>query len=150
MMAGGAFFDIHITGKGAHGARPESGIDPVVVSAHIIAALQTIVARNVAPVDTAVLSITHIHAGDAYNVIPQTAQLGGTARAFSRPVMAQLEAGIRRVAQGVADALGASADGRLPRALRADDQRRPRSGLRGRGLRRAGRCRAGRPLRRHC
>ncbi len=109
MMAGGAFFDIHITGKGAHGARPESGIDPVVVSAHIIAALQTVVARSVAPVDTAVLSITRMHAGDAYNVIPQTAQLGGTARAFSRPVMAQLEAGIRRVAQGVADALGASA-----------------------------------------
>jgi hippurate hydrolase len=68
MMAGGAFFDIDITGVGAHGARPESGIDPVVVAAHITTALQTIVSRNADPVDTAVVSTTQIHSGDAYNV----------------------------------------------------------------------------------
>ena len=110
MMAGGAFFDIRVTGKGTHGARPEAGIDPVIVAAHIATALQTIVARNVAPLETAVLSITRIAAGDAYNVIPQTATLGGTVRAFSGAVMAQIDAAIRRVAAGVAAGLGASAE----------------------------------------
>jgi metal-dependent amidase/aminoacylase/carboxypeptidase family protein len=83
MMAGGAFFDIAITGRGAHGARPEAGIDPIVVASHITTALQSIVARNVRPVDTAVISVTKFHAGDAYNVIPEKALLGGTARCFS-------------------------------------------------------------------
>jgi len=110
MMAGGAFFDIRITGKGAHGARPETGVDSVIVAAHVATALQTIVARNVAPAETAVLSITKIVAGDAYNVIPQTAHLGGTARAFSRTLMAQLESSMRRVAKGVAEGLGATAE----------------------------------------
>jgi len=110
MMAGGAFFDIHVTGKGAHGARPETGVDAALAAAQIAVALQTIVARNVAPLDTAVLSVTQIHAGDAYNVIPQTARLGGTVRAFSRDVMALVEAAMRRVAQGTAQALGARAE----------------------------------------
>jgi amidohydrolase len=110
MMAAGAVFDIRVTGKGAHGARPESGIDAALAAAQIAVALQTIVARNVSPVDTAVLSVTQIHAGSAYNVIPQTATLAGTARAFSREVMALLEASMRRVAQGVAASLGASAE----------------------------------------
>ncbi len=109
MMAGGAFFDIVVTGKGTHGARPETGVDPVIVGAHIATALQTIVARNVAPTETAVLSITRIAAGDAYNVIPQTATLGGTVRAFSSAVMAQIEAAMKRVAKGVAEGLGATA-----------------------------------------
>jgi len=110
MMAGGAFFDIRVTGKGAHGARPETGIDPVLVAAHIAVALQAIVARNAPPVETAVLSVTKIHGGDAYNVIPQTAQLAGTARAFSRDVMALIEASMRRIAKGVAEAYAASAE----------------------------------------
>ena len=84
MMAGGGFFDIRVTGKGAHGARPESGVDPVLVAAHIAIALQSIVSRNVRPVEAAVVSVTQIHGGDAYNVIPQTAQLSGTVRG-SRP-----------------------------------------------------------------
>ena len=110
MMAGGAFFDIRVTGKGSHGARPEAGVDALIAASQIAVAMQTVVARNIAPADTAVLSITKLHAGDAYNVIPQTATLGGTARAFSREVMAQLEASIRRVAKGVAEALGATAE----------------------------------------
>ena len=109
MMAGGAFFDIHVTGKGAHGARPETGIDAALVAAQIAVSLQSIVARNVAPVDTAVLSVTQIHAGDAYNVIPQTARLAGTVRAFSREVMHTVETAMRRVAEGTAQALGARA-----------------------------------------
>ncbi len=110
MMAGGACFDIKVTGKGAHGARPETGVDAALVAAHIAVALQSIVSRNVAPVDTAVLSVTKIHAGDAYNVIPQTATLGGTVRAFSREVMAMVEARMKRVAASTAEAFGASAE----------------------------------------
>ena len=110
MMAAGAFFDIRVTGKGAHGARPETGIDTVMVAAHIAIALQTIVSRNAPPVETAVLSVTKIHSGDAYNVIPQTAELAGTVRAFSRGVMALIEASMRRIAKGVAEAFGAKAE----------------------------------------
>jgi amidohydrolase len=109
MMAGGAFFDIAITGRGAHGARPESGIDPVVVAAHITTALQTVVARNVRPVDTAVLSVTQIHAGDAYNVIPERAVLRGTVRAFSTETMEMMRANLERIATGIAHSLGAAA-----------------------------------------
>jgi hippurate hydrolase len=110
MMAGGAFFDIRVTGKGAHGARPETGIDSVMVAAHIAIALQTIVSRNAPPVETAVLSVTKIHSGDAYNVIPQTAQLAGTVRTFSRDLMALIEASMRRIVKGVAEAFGATAE----------------------------------------
>ncbi|MFP5412922.1 MAG: M20 aminoacylase family protein [Gammaproteobacteria bacterium] len=109
MMAGGAFFDIDITGVGAHGARPESGVDPIVVGTQIASALQTIVSRNVAPVDTAVLSITQFHAGDAYNVIPQTARLSGTVRAFSNATMTMIGEHMKRTAEGVAQAMGATA-----------------------------------------
>jgi amidohydrolase len=108
--AGGAFFDIKITGLGSHGARPEAGIDPVLVAAHITTALQSIVARNVKPLDTAVLSVTRIVSGDAYNVIPQTAILSGTTRAFSNAVMTQMETNMRRIAKGVAEGFGAQAE----------------------------------------
>ena len=109
MMAGGAFFDIDITGRGAHGARPESGIDSVLVAAHIATALQSIVSRNVRPVETAVVSVTQIHAGDAYNVIPQTARLSGTVRAFSNEVMEMIGRNMARIAEGVAAGFGATA-----------------------------------------
>ena len=136
MMAGGAFFDIDIEGRGAHGARPEAGVDSVLVASHVTAALQSIVARNVRPVDTAVLSVTQIHGGDAYNVIPQTARLSGTVRAFSNEVMALIGSNIARVAEGVAAGFGAQGKHRFPRDLRAARQRCARSGLRGRHLRR--------------
>jgi hippurate hydrolase len=109
-MAGGAFFDIVITGRGSHGARPEASIDPVVVAAHLTAALQSIVARNVPPDDIAVLSVTRIASGDAYNVIPATATLAGTARTFKRETMALVEAGMRRLAAGIAQGFGATAE----------------------------------------
>ena len=109
MMAGGAFFDIDVAGRGAHGARPESGIDPVLAAAHIATAIQSIVSRNVRPVETAVVSVTQIHAGDAYNVIPQSARLSGTVRAFSTEVMELIGRNLARIAQGVAAGFGASA-----------------------------------------
>ncbi len=108
--AGGAFFDIKVTGRGTHGARPEVGIDPVLVASHIVTALQSIVARNVPPADTAVLSVTRITGGDAYNVIPETATIAGTARAFSNDVMKLMETNMTRIAKNVAEAFGATAE----------------------------------------
>ena len=110
MMAGGAYFDIHVTGRGAHGARPETGVDSVLVASHIAIALQSIVSRNVRPVDAAVLSVTKIHGGDAYNVIPQTAQLSGTVRAFTPEVMKLVEERMQRIVKGTAEAFGATAE----------------------------------------
>jgi amidohydrolase len=110
MMAGGAYFDIGVTGRGAHGARPQAAIDPVIVASHITTALQTIVSRNVSPVDTAVLSVTQIHAGDAYNVIPQQAFIRGTARAFSAETLGMIEENMHRIATGVASGFGATAE----------------------------------------
>jgi hippurate hydrolase len=108
-MAGGAFFDITITGKGAHGARPEASIDPVLAACHVTAALQSIVSRNLSPRDVAVISVTKVVGGDAYNIIPETAVISGTARFFSREVSQQIEEGLKRVAAGVAAGFGASA-----------------------------------------
>jgi amidohydrolase len=110
MMAGGAYFDIAVTGRGAHGARPESGIDPVLTASHIAIALQTIVSRNVRPIDTAVVSVTQIHAGAAYNVIPEQAVLRGTARCFNSETMMTIEKNMRRIATGVAAGFGATAE----------------------------------------
>jgi amidohydrolase len=110
MMAGGGYFDITVTGRGAHGARPEAGIDPVIVASHITTALQTIVSRNVRPLDTAVLSVTQIHAGDAYNVIPEQAFIRGTARAFAAETLQLIEDNMRRIASGVASGFRATAE----------------------------------------
>ena len=109
-MAGGGFFDITITGKGAHGARPEESIDPVLVACHLGTALQSIVARNISAREVAVLSVTRILSGDAYNVIPQTATMGGTVRTMKRETMVLVEQGMRRIASGVASGFGATAE----------------------------------------
>ena len=107
--AGGAFFDIAISGKGAHGARPEVSVDPVLTACHVTAALQSIVSRNLSPREPAVISVTRVVGGDAYNVIPESATISGTARFFRREVSEQIEAGLRRVAEGVAAGFGARA-----------------------------------------
>jgi amidohydrolase len=108
-LAGGAFFDIHIIGKGAHGACPHEAIDSVMVACHLATALQTVVSRNVSAMDTAVLSITRVQTGDAYNVIPQTATLSGTVRAFRREVMTMIEQNMGRLATAIASGFGAEA-----------------------------------------
>ena len=108
-MAGGAFFDIRIEGRGSHGAHPEQSIDPVLTACHVGAALQSVIARNIAPTDTAVLSVTKVVSGDAYNVVPQTALMAGTARAFKSEVMDRIEERLRRVVEGVAAGFGATA-----------------------------------------
>ncbi|MEA2737243.1 MAG: hypothetical protein QOH05_550 [Acetobacteraceae bacterium] len=108
-FAGGAFFDIVITGKGAHGARPQESIDPVIVACHLGTALQSIVSRNISAQDTAVLSITRIQSGEAYNVIPQSAVMAGTVRTMKSEVMAMVEQNMKRLAVSIAAGFGAEA-----------------------------------------
>jgi hippurate hydrolase len=103
-MAGADFFDIVIDGYGAHGAMPERSKDPVVIAMTLGQALQTIVSRNVDPLQSAVLSITQIHAGSAYNVIPGEAKLCGTVRAFDDGVRELIRARMRALAAGIAQA----------------------------------------------
>jgi hippurate hydrolase len=108
--AAAARFDILVTGKGAHGARPEEGIDPALTICHIATALQSIVSRNISARDTAVLSVTRVHAGDAFNVVPETGSLGGTVRTMSADVMALIERNMRRLATTIASGFGATAE----------------------------------------
>jgi hippurate hydrolase len=103
-MAGADFFDITITGYGSHGAMPEKSKDPVVIAMTLGQALQTIVSRNVDPLQSAVLSITQIHSGSAYNVIPGEAKLAGTVRAFSDDIRKQIRERMRTLAAGIAAA----------------------------------------------
>jgi hippurate hydrolase len=123
MMAGGAFFDIKVTGRGVHGAWPENSIDPVLTACQITNLLQAIVSRNVKPSSTAVVSVTGISTGDAYNVIPESATIRGTARFFTDEMCELIESGMRRTVQGVAHALGATAtlDFRVPFAPLVND-----------------------------
>lgn len=109
MMAGTVFWDIHVQGKGGHAARPEMTVDPVVAGAAIVGALQSVVARNVAALDQAVLSVTRFDAGNAHNVIPDRVRLGGTVRAFRREVMELVESRMGAIASAVAAGFGASA-----------------------------------------
>jgi len=103
-MAGADFFDITIRGYGAHGAMPERSKDPVVIAMTLGQALQTIVSRNVEPLQSVVLSITQIHAGSAYNVIPGEARLAGTVRGFSDTTRAMVRERMRAICAGMATA----------------------------------------------
>ena len=109
-MAGADFFDIKITGKGSHGAMPHVGRDPVIVAISLAAALQTIVSRNADPREAAVLSITQIHAGSAYNVIPEEAALAGTVRTFSPEIAKLIRERMREICAGMAMTFGVQID----------------------------------------
>ncbi len=101
-QAGADFFDIKITGCGSHGARPEVSRDPVIAATALVQALQSIVSRNTDPQHASVLSVTKIHAGSAYNVIPQEATLGGTMRFFDAATGELMRQRMRTVAAGIA------------------------------------------------
>jgi hippurate hydrolase len=107
--AGGAFFDITITGKGAHGAHPQQSIDPVLVACHLGTALQSIVSRNISAREAGVLSITRIQSGDAYNVIPQSAVMAGTVRTLSRDTMNTIQQRMEAMVPAIAAGFGAEA-----------------------------------------
>ena len=109
MMAAYDIFEITVTGHGAHGAMPHEGIDPVLIAAHIVTGLQTIASRNVHPLAGVVVSVTQIHGGDAWNVIPEEVVLRGTVRSFDAKVQDMAEAHLSRIARAVAAAHGAEA-----------------------------------------
>jgi hippurate hydrolase len=111
MMAAADRVTIDIEGKGGHGAHPHRTIDPVVVAAHIITAVQTIVSRTVSPIDTAVVSLGSVQAGHpgAMSVVPRTAQIVGTVRTFKATVQDSIEARLRELVGSIAAAFGASA-----------------------------------------
>ncbi len=115
MMAAFDIFELVITGRGAHAAMPHKGVDPVIAAAQLVAALQTIASRNTDPVDAVVVSVTQIHGGDTWNVIPDEVALRGTARAFRPEVHDAIEPAIRRIAAGVCQAMGARFDLRYER-----------------------------------
>ena len=104
MMAACDAFEIDVIGEGAHGAMPHLGIDPVPCAAEIVGALQTIVSRIKDPLDSAVVSVTKIHGGDAFNVIPERVQLAGTTRSFKDAVRDEIEASLTRISEGIASA----------------------------------------------
>ncbi len=108
LLAAFDIFEIVVEGKGAHGAMPHTGIDPVVTAAQITLALQTIRSRSTHPLDGAVVSVTQVHGGDTWNVIPDEVVLRGTTRSFKPEVQDTIEDGIRRIAEGVAAAQGAT------------------------------------------
>lgn len=103
-MAGADFFDIRIHGRGSHAARPEDSHDPIVAAAALVQALQTVVSRNVRPMAAAVVSVTKVAAGSAYNIVPDTATLAGTVRYLDRKVSELVQERIRAIAAGIAAA----------------------------------------------
>jgi amidohydrolase len=114
-MAGAEMFNVTVTGKGGHGAIPHGAIDPVLAGAHIVTALQSIVARNVAPLEAAVVSVTQFHGGDAFNVIPPAVELGGTIRTFKPEIRDLVLKRFVDITNNIADGLGCKADIKLIR-----------------------------------
>jgi len=113
MMAGADVVEIEILGRGGHAAAPHQTHDPVVAAAQVVSALQTIVARGIDPLATAVVSITQLRAGEAFNVISDRAILRGTVRTFETPVRQTVLRRIEELAAGIAAAMGCTAQVRL-------------------------------------
>ncbi|SDF58500.1 M20 aminoacylase family protein [Thalassobaculum litoreum] len=109
IMAAGDTFEITIQGRGSHAAMPHQGVDPVVVGSNLIIALQTLVSRTVSAQDALVVSVTEFHAGEAFNVIPDTVVMRGTCRTLNMEIHGTLEERFRRVVDGICAAHGASA-----------------------------------------
>lgn len=100
-------FDITLTGTGSHAAKPHQGNDPIVIAAQIVSAAQTLISRNAPSGDNAVVSITQIHSGSTWNVIPDSAWLEGTVRSFSQETRERLEQRFREIVQGIGAAFAA-------------------------------------------
>jgi amidohydrolase len=115
VMAAVGFFEIEVTGKGSHGAFPHEGIDPIVISAQIIGALQTIVSRSIEPIEAGVVSIGRISGGEAYNILPERVTMKGTARWYRAEVGDRIESGMNRLVKGIAESFGATAKLRFSR-----------------------------------
>ncbi len=107
MMAAPDTFWITVRGKGGHAAQPNKSIDPVVVAAQVVLALQTVVSRTVDPIEPAVLSVTQFNAGSIHNVIPEEAKLCGTVRTFDKALRAEIPQVMERIIKGITEAHGA-------------------------------------------
>ena len=105
-MAGASFFDITVKGKGSHAAMPHQSRDPLVIASALVGSLQTILSRNLPPLDTCVLSVTQFHAGAAYNVVPDSATLAGTIRYFKDEIRDMAERRMRELCEGFAKGYG--------------------------------------------
>ena len=110
LMAAVDRLKIVIHGRGGHGGRPQAAADPVVAAAHVVTALQTVVARETNPVQAAVVTIGSIHGGEAFNVIPENVTLTGTIRTFDVELRRSMPERITRIASGIAQALGCRAE----------------------------------------
>lgn len=110
IMASTDRFTILIEGRGGHAAMPQAAVDTVLVASHIVVALQSVVARSLDPLESGVVSVCAVDAGEAFNVLPQTAELRGTMRALAPAVRALLRTRLRAIAENVAAAFGARAD----------------------------------------
>jgi len=110
IMAAFDTFDLKIIGLGSHAAMPHQGVDAIVTAAQVVTALQTIASRDTDPLDAVVVSVTQIHGGDAYNIIPDSVQLKGTVRTFKDSVRDSVEPAMRRIAEGICAAAGAAVE----------------------------------------
>ena len=110
VLASSNEFKITIRGKGSHAAMPHNGIDPVPVACQMVQAFQTIITRNKRPIDTGVISVTMIHAGEATNVVPASCELQGTVRTFTSEVLDMIERRMRQIAEATSQAFGATSD----------------------------------------
>ncbi len=105
-MAAASLFRITVSGVGTHSAMPQDGLDAILAASQIVTALQSITARNISPLDTAVVSVTKFHAGEAFNVLPPEAHLGGTVRTYMRETRMLVERRLHEIAEGVGRAMG--------------------------------------------
>ncbi len=117
-MASPDNFQCTIVGNGGHAATPHNTVDPIVVAAHVVTALQSVVSRNIDPLDPVVLSVTKLVAGTTFNVIPGSAFLAGTVRTVSESVRAQVPRDMERIIKGVTDAYGATYEFTFERGYR--------------------------------
>jgi hippurate hydrolase len=115
-MASSNRFDIIVRGTGGHAAQPHKAVDTIVIAAELVGALQTLISRHKNPIDVAVVSVTQIHAGDAYNVLPGEAVIKGTVRTFSTEVLDEIESNMRRMAEMLPQAHGGSGELKFHRA----------------------------------
>jgi amidohydrolase len=119
VMAGAEEFKITVAGRGGHGAIPHGAVDPVLAAGQIITALQSITSRNVAPLQAAVVSVTMIHGGETFNVIPPEVKMEGTIRAFEPAVREVVLRRFEEIVRGVAAAMGCTTDVKIKRVTPA-------------------------------
>ena len=115
-MASSNRFDIIVRGTGGHAAQPHKSVDTIVIAAEMVGVLQTLISRHKNPIDVAVVSVTQIHAGDAYNVLPGEAVIRGTVRTFSTEVLDEIESNMRRMAEMLPQVHGGTGELKFHRA----------------------------------